>query len=46
MALIDKVSLSIFGNTRPLDQVAEGIKFEGQNRTDDLRKIIKLLISN
>jgi len=46
MARIDKISLSVFGNTRPLDQVAEGIKFEGQNRADDLRKIIKLLTSN
>ncbi len=45
MALIDKVSLSVFGNTRPLDQVAEGITFDGRNRADDLRKIIKLLTS-
>jgi hypothetical protein len=45
MALIDKVSLSVFGNTRPLDQVAEGITFDGQNRADDLRNIIKLLTS-
>jgi hypothetical protein len=45
MALIDKVSLSVFGNTRPFDQVAEGITFDCQNRADDLRKIIKLLTS-
>ena len=46
MALLDKVSLSVFGNTRPLDQVAGGITFEGRNRADDLRKVIKLLMSN
>jgi hypothetical protein len=45
MALIDKVSLSVFGNTRSLDQVAAGIKLDGQNRADDLRKVIKLLTS-
>jgi hypothetical protein len=46
MALIDKVSLAVFGNTQPLDKVAECIKLEGQNRADDLRKIIRLLSSN
>jgi hypothetical protein len=46
MALIDKVSLSVFGKILPIDKVAEGINFEGQNRTDDLRKIIMLLTSN
>lgn len=45
MALIDKVSLSVFGKTHPIDQVAEGITFDGQNRVNDLRKIIKLLTS-
>jgi hypothetical protein len=46
MALIDRVSLSVFGKTRPLDRVTEGLQFEGQNRTDDLRKIVKLFSSN
>ena len=42
MALIDKVSLSVFGKTRPLDRVAEDTAFEGQHRADDLRKTMKL----
>ena len=45
MALIDKVSLSVFGKIHPIGQVAEGITFDGQNRVNDLRKIIKLLTS-
>jgi hypothetical protein len=46
MALIDKVSLSVLGKTRPLERVADGIKIEAQNRAADLRKIIKLLSTN
>ena len=46
MARIDKISLSVFGTILPIDQVAEGINFEGQNHAADLRKIIKLLSSN
>jgi hypothetical protein len=46
MAIIDKVSLSVFGTILPIDQVAEGITFDGQNCVNDLRKIIKLWASS
>jgi hypothetical protein len=46
MALIDKVSLSVFGKTRPLDRVADGLTIDGKDVVADPRKIIKSFSSN
>ena len=46
IALIDKISISVFGKTQLLDRVADGIIIDGQDVDADLQKIIKLFSSN
>ncbi len=43
MALIDKISLSLFGRTESIQQVAKGIVLDGASRGDNFRKIMKWL---
>ena len=44
MALIDKISFSLFGTTESLQQVAKGIVLDGASREENFRKIIRWLV--